>query len=205
MLVTDVLLRRLDGLGVMRELKRGGCMPQTIVLSAFFNDIIAAEISSLGASYCFQKPCRTCELINRIRECVHDEPAEPTVTSYEAEIAEALINFGIMPHLQGYRYLREAIGRTLIDRDALRGVTKIMYPDLAKAYHTTSKCVERSMRNAVDAAWKHGDARRRNGYFGEMTMLLTSRPTNSRFISMMAEFILLRQPHERREELAGRV
>ncbi len=203
-LVTDILLRKLDGVGVLKELKRSGEMPQTIVVSAFLNDAIASEIGSLGASYCFPKPCRVSEVINRIRECVQDEQLEQAECSYDVEIAEALINFGVMPHLQGYRYLREAIRRN-IDADVLRGVTKILYPDLAKVFHTTPKCVERAMRNAVDAAWKHGDAERRNAYFGEMTMLLTERPTNSRFISMMTEFILMRQSQERRESLAGRV
>lgn len=204
-LITDILLRKLDGVGVLKELKRSGELPHTIVVSAFFNDKIASEIGSLGASYCFPKPCRISEVINRIRECVNIEPLDPVETSYDVEIAEALINFGVMPHLQGYRYLREAIRRNIFDGDALRGVTKILYPELAKAFRTTSKCVERAMRNAVDAAWKHGDAERRNAYFGEMTMLLTERPTNSRFISMMTEFILLHQRQEHRDGTSSRV
>lgn len=199
-LVTDLLLRRLDGIGMLKELKLTGDMPRTIVLSAFLNDSIAKEISSLGVCYCFSKPCRAPDLAERIRECAYDRSGEPDEygdCGYETEIAEAMINFGVMPHLQGYRYLREAIRRTIEDADALSGVTKVLYPDLAKTYHTTPKCVERSMRSALETAWNHGDAARRNGYFGEMTMLLTRRPTNSAFISMVTEFILMRNSKER--------
>lgn len=205
-LVTDILLRRLDGIGMLRELKLSGDMPQTIVLSAFLNDSIAKEISSLGVSYCFSKPCRPSDLVVRIRECAGVVPCEDgeqqEESGYETEIAEAMINFGVMPHLQGYRYLREAIRRTIENADALSGVTKVLYPELAKTYNTTPKCVERSMRSALEAAWRHGDAARRNGYFGEMTALLKKRPTNSAFISMMTEFILMRESQEHFAELA---
>lgn len=203
-LVTDILLRRLDGIGMLRELKDTGEMPATIVLSAFLNDSIAKEISSLGVSYCFSKPCRAEDLLVRIRECAcacGEEPDGQGECGYETEITEAMINFGVMPHLQGYRYLREAIRRTIEDADALSGVTKVLYPELAKTYKTTPKCVERSMRSALEAAWVHGDASRRNRYFGEMTMLLNRRPTNSAFISMVTEFILMRSQRERCAEL----
>lgn len=205
-LVTDILLRRLDGIEMLKELKHSGDMPHTIVLSAFLNDSIVKEINALGVNYCFSKPCRLSDLAVRIRECTCGETCQPGQqcdSGYDTEIAEAMINFGVMPHLQGYRYLREAIRRTINDPNTLSGVTKVLYPELAKAYKTTPKCVERSMRSALDTAWEHGDASRRNDYFGEMTMLLSKRPTNSEFISMVTEFILLRKRKERFEELAA--
>lgn len=192
-LVTDILLRRLDGIGAMRELRESGDLPRTIVVSAFFNDSIASEISRLGADYCFPKPCRVPELIGRIRECAPaEEPAREASGGYDAEITEALINFGVMPHLQGYRYLREGIKRNIQDRNVLHGVTKILYPDLAKLFHTNPKCVERSMRNAVETAWRGGDPLRRESYFGPGKMEFSGKPTNSRFIAMVTEFVLLR-------------
>lgn len=202
-LVMDILLRKLDGVGFIKELKHSGELPHTIVVSAFFNDSIAAEISSLGASYCFPKPCRISEVINRIRDCVYPEQSEHTECSYEAEVTDALINFGVLPHLQGYRYLREAICRNINDRETLKGVTKILYPELAKSFRTTSKCIERGMRNALDAAWNNIKPEIRNAYFGELTAHLTERPTNSRFISMMTEFIIIKARRERRDGTSG--
>lgn len=191
-MILDILLRKLDGIGVMRELKNSGELPHTLVVSAFFNDKIASEISRLGADYCFPKPCRLNELISRIRECVQEEQTGAGgLEGCDAQITQALINFGVMPHLQGYRYLREGIKRNLEDSSVLRGVTKILYPDLAKYFHTNAKCIERSMRNAVETAWRNGDTERRNRYFGECVIQLTERPTNSRFIAMISEFILM--------------
>ena len=67
-LILDILLRKQDGVSVMRELRRSGDLPHVLVVSAFFNDKIASEISRLGAEYCFPKPCHINELIRRIRE-----------------------------------------------------------------------------------------------------------------------------------------
>lgn len=200
-LVMDILLRRQDGISMLRELRHSGEMPRTIVLSAFLNDSVAKEISALGVSYCFSKPCRLADVVGRIRECECGQPGGETGPGYETEIAEALINFGVLPHLQGYRYLREAIRRTIEDDETLRGVTKVLYPELAKTYNTTPKCVERSMRSALETAWRYAPVSRRNDYFGEMTMLMTRRPTNSGFISMVTEFILMRRPKDSRGEL----
>ncbi len=201
-IITDILLRKLDGVGFIRELRRGGDMPQIIVVSAFLNDAIAAEISALGVNYCFPKPCRISELISRIRDCAHPEPSELTSCGYDAEVTNALIAFGVMPHLQGFRYLREAICRNLNDGNATKGITKILYPDLGKVFHTTKKCVERGMRNALDTAWTHVDRQTRNAYFGELTAHLTKRPSNSRFIALITEYVRMK---ERRSGTGGSV
>ena len=190
--VTDILLRRVDGMSVIRELRSTGELPRTIVVSAFFNDSIASEISTLGAVYCFPKPFKISELISRIKECLPDgQQTAGDGGAYDALITEALINFGIMPHLQGYRYLREAIRRNIDDSSVLRGVTKILYPDLAKQFGTNPKCIERSMRNAIETAWRRAGSADRDEYFGETMKRFAERPTNSRFIAAMTEFVLV--------------
>lgn len=201
-ILTDILLRKLDGVGFLRALKEGGRLPQTIVVSAFLNDAIASEIGSLGVNYCFPKPCRVSEVISRIRDCARPQPDEPESSDYDAEVTSALISFGVMPHLQGFRYLREAVCRNLRDENATRGITKILYPDLGKLFHTTGKCVERGMRNALDTAWTHIDAATRNACFGELTAHLTARPSNSRFIALITEHIRMKEKQERQDGTA---
>ena len=188
-LIIDLLLRRLDGVGVLRRLRACNEMPRTIVISAFINDGIAAELSRLGVDYCFHKPCSVTELIGRIRAYapvrMHSLPDD----IYDRQISRALKSFGVLPHLQGYRYLREAVKCALIDPELLHGVTKVLYPELARRFGTTPKCVERSMRNALQAACRSPRALRFR-YFGETLDDLDDRPTNSRFISFIVEFIL---------------
>ncbi len=202
-IIMDVLLRKLDGVGFLRELKNGGDIPQTIVVSSFISDAIAADIASLGVKYCFQKPCRMSELISRIRDCAHPEPVELTPSGYDTEVTNALINFGVMPKLQGFRYLREGICRNLKDGDATKGITKNLYPDLGKVFHTNAKCIERGMRNALDTAWDHITPEARNACFGELTEHLPKRPSNSQFIALITEYIHMKERFERRGGTGG--
>lgn len=189
-LITDILLRQTDGVAVMRELKKCGALPSTIVVSAFYNDNILAEIRQLGASYCLPKPFSVEELMGRIRECGTRENRRRSFTRYDSEIANAINCFGVMPHLQGCAYLRESVRRCIADGSSLKGITKILYPDVAKAFNTTPGCVERSMRNAIEFAWDHGDAKARDAYYGEWAKKLSKRPTNSQFIAVAAELVL---------------
>ena len=194
-LVTDLLLQRLDGVSLLRELRTEGKMPRTIVASAFFNDITARELSALGVSYCYMKPCRTEELIARIRECALAQAYAPAASGrWDEEIRAALMHFGVIPKHLGYRFLWEAIRRNLEDKNALSGVTKILYPDLAKHFDTNSGCIERCMRNAIKAAWKKPEnAETREAYFGSFTSGLQEPPSNSEFIALIREYILMRQ------------
>lgn len=194
-LVTDVLLRRRDGLSLMRSLKENRCLPPTIVVSAFMNDSVVAQVNRLGAEYCVTKPCRLPELLEHIRRCAGGESLTRRSVSgaYETDIVEVLVNFGVMHHLNGYRFLQEGIRRTLQDPEALRGVTKILYPELARSFGTTAVRVERSMRSALEAAWENGDASARKAYFGASLCPYERRPTNSEFLAMSAEFIRLKQ------------
>lgn len=195
-LVTDLVLRELDGVSMMKELKAGPGLPRTIVVSGFFNDRVATDVSRLGVDYYFPKPCRMPELVRRIRElAVKPEFRRRPAKDVDPVISEVLVNFGIMPHLQGYRYLRDSIRRVILDPNALRGVTKILYPELAKQYSTTPISVERAMRHAIETAWRQGDRCRRLGCLGEAAAA-EKRPTNSAFIAMTAEYI-------RRQYLSG--
>lgn len=197
-IIVDVLLRKLDGVSFLRELKRGGDMPQTIVVSSFISDAVAAETAALGVRYCFAKPCRMSDLISRIRDCAHPGPVELTSCVYDTQVTNALMSFGISPHLQGFRYLREAICRNLKDGNATKGITKDLYPGLAKVFHTNAKCIERGMRNALDTAWDKTPPEKRNARFGEMTEHLPKRPSNSQFITLITEYIHITERHERR-------
>lgn len=188
-LVVDIMLKRLDGVGVIRKLRETGVLPRTIVISAFFNDGIAAEISRLGVDYCFPKPFRMAELLSHIREYPTGISSAYDAALYDAQITQAIISFGVMPHLQGYRYLRESIRRSLADSGALHGVTKILYPDLAKLFGTSPKCIERSMRNAIKTAWEKGDPIKRERYYGDALRRLRTKPTNTQFIALVKETI----------------
>lgn len=59
-------------------------------------------------------------------------------------ISKKLIGLGIPTRLKGYKYMLSAIEQVLEDETSLEGVTKILYPDVAKKYNSTPQRVEKS-------------------------------------------------------------
>ena len=56
----------------------------------------------------------------------------------EREITEILHEIGIPAHIKGYMYLRTAILETYLNVDYLGQITKVLYPEIARRYMTTS-------------------------------------------------------------------
>ena len=57
----------------------------------------------------------------------------------ERDVTGMLHKIGVPAHIKGYQYLREAIIYSVGDEEMLGAVTKILYPAIAKRYHTTCR------------------------------------------------------------------
>ena len=203
----DLVQPRLDGLGVLRRLAAQENAPPVLVLTGFVNAHVIAECSELGAAYFMPKPCDTAELIQRLRKCTETKKKPPDgqnvsgqslntwpgdkYMSYplESAVTDLLHEIGIPAHIKGYQYLREAILFTLRDADASAGITKVLYPEIAKRFSTTSTCVERAMRRAIEVAWDRGDEEVRQKIFRGTISGNKGKPTNGEFIAMIAEHV----------------
>ena len=113
----------------------------------------------------------------------------------EVQISNLMRQLGIPAHLKGYQYLRKAIIMAMKDPAVMDGVTKILYPDIAKCYGTTASCVERAMRKAIAVAWERGNIDFLQYYFGCTKKPQMAKPTNSGFIATVADILYLRQDH----------
>lgn len=107
----------------------------------------------------------------------------------ENEITAILHKIGIPAHIKGHFYLRRAIFLTVIDMSLIKAVTKSLYPDVAKYYRTTSSCVERAIRYAIELAWNRGDLDTLHAYFEYTISASRGKPTNSEFIAMIADLL----------------
>lgn len=115
----------------------------------------------------------------------------------EVKISKILKQLGILPNLSGYGYSKEAINMVLEDDSAVRrGVTKVIYPAVARKFHTTSSRVERAIRHAVERAWTRGDAELMEDIFGWGISADRGKPTNSEFIAGVADYIKLGEKSE---------
>lgn len=107
-----------------------------------------------------------------------------------------LHEIGIPAHIKGYHYLRDAIMMAVNDMDVLNAITKILYPTVAKKYRTTSSCVERAIRHAIEVAWSRGKLDTLDELFGYTVSTGKGKPTNSEFIALIADTIQLEYRHK---------
>ena len=73
----------------------------------------------------------------------------------------------------------------------MNSVTKVLYPTVAKMYNTTPSRVERAIRHAIEVAWDRGDVDVLSSYFGYTIQSQRGKPTNSEFIAMIADKLVL--------------
>ncbi len=204
-LLTDLLLTRLDGLGLLRALAGQGDAPAALVLSGFCNDRVLADCAEAGAYYFLPKPCDIPALLTHIRQAAaqhsrRDTPGQPVAMasavrepSLEAVVTDIIHEIGVPAHIKGYQYLREAIILTVNDMDAINAVTKVLYPAVAKKFSTTPSRVERAIRHAIEVAWDRGDLEVLQKYFGYTVSNVKGKPTNSECIAMIADSLTLRR------------
>ena len=192
LLVMDVVLPGQDGLSVLRQLKDSGAMPKVILLSAFCADQVVSEAGDLGVSYFLSKPCEIGALLDRMRAVfAQSAPAEDYASSLKNMVTSVIHEIGVPAHIKGYQYLREAIMITVEDMDVINAVTKVLYPAVAKRFATTPSRVERAIRHAIEVAWDRGDLETLQKYFGYTVSNAKGKPTNSEFIAMIADRLVL--------------
>ena len=191
-LLLDLVLPSLDGMGMLQRLHEADIHPYVFVLSSFCNERIAAACAELGAAYFFAKPCDSEALLRHIRQFVRsDEPEISENEQLKNRITAMMHEIGVPAHIKGYQYVREAILLAVEDMDVINAVTKVLYPEVAKRFGTTPSRVERAIRHAIEVAWDRGDLETLQRYFGYTVSLSKGKPTNSEFIAMLSDRLLL--------------
>ncbi|MCL5676703.1 MAG: sporulation transcription factor Spo0A [Firmicutes bacterium] len=196
-MVLDIIMPHLDGIGVLERLNTMPLAkrPKIIMLTAFGQENITQRVLELGADYYVLKPFPLEILGNRIRQLSHGASALPVVRSVpvsrdrnlDAEITAVIHEIGIPAHIKGYRYLREAILMVVNKVELLGGITKELYPNIARNHQTTPSRVERAIRHAIEVAWSRGNIDMINNLFGHTVNRERGKPTNSEFIAMVAD------------------
>ncbi len=193
LLLLDVALPGLDGLGLLQALKdRETPMPKTIIISAFCGEKTLSDAEKLGVSYYLPKPCEPASLMERMRG-IFENPSSPELRLYALKntVTSVIHEIGVPAHIKGYQYLREAIIIAVNDMEVINAVTKVLYPAVAKRFGTTPSRVERAIRHAIEVAWDRGDLETLQKYFGYTVSNTKGKPTNSEFIAMIADRLML--------------
>jgi two-component system response regulator (stage 0 sporulation protein A) len=204
-LILDIIMPHLDGLGVLERLREMNISPQpkVVMLTAFGQENITQRAVQLGASYYILKPFDMEVLVNRVRQLA----AHPSVNSQsmsmtnnrsnvlpiskgknlDANITSIIHEIGVPAHIKGYQYLREGITMVYNNIEILGAITKTLYPAIAVKFKTTPSRVERAIRHAIEVAWTRGNIDSISHLFGYTINISKSKPTNSEFIAMVAD------------------
>ena len=179
-LIIELMLPVLDGMSVLSRLhEQDGPHPAVMVFSAFASP---------------QKPMEPQAVCERLRLWrtgqLRAVKAEESM-ALELRVTEVIHQVGVPAHIKGYQYLREAIMMAVEDIESVSAITKVLYPSIAKKFKTTSSRVERAIRHAIEVAWDRGDIETLQNYFGYTVSGVKGKPTNSEFISMIADRLRL--------------
>ena len=154
--------------------------------------------ASLGTQYFMLRPCDIRAVADRMRELRDslNQKRNPAVrtrsdVNIEAMVTSIIHEIGVPAHIKGYQYMREAIMIAVQDMDVINSITKVLYPQVAKTFQTTSSRVERAIRHAIEVAWERGDIETLQRFFGYTVSNAKGKPTNSEFIALIADKLQL--------------
>lgn len=201
--VLDVFMRNIDAEGVITRIMGEDFLPKPVFIASSTVDhpVLQERILTRGAAYYFSKPFDPEVLADRIEFFAGFNPVEvparlaprSSAKSLEAVVTDIILEIGVPAHIKGYQYVRDSIILAVRQPEVINGVTKVLYPEVAKQNGTTASRVERAIRHAIEVAWDRGDVDILNSYFGYTIHNLRGKPTNSEFIAMIADKIRLKE------------
>lgn len=203
--VMDAILPHLDAIAVMERTAFMEEKPLYIITSAYENEYLERQVMMSGASYFMRKPFEFEVLVKRIQKLVENAAVECMVShissstvkkreldpELEVVVTQLIHQLGVPAHIKGYHYLRTAIVDSVVNQTLLQSMTKHLYPFVAQKHGTTAPRVERAIRHAIEIAWDRGNLDVIQSLFGYTVNSYKGRPTNSEFIAMLADRLIL--------------
>ncbi len=200
LVIVGVFLKGCDGCVVIREIKKAN-LPTRFIATGVPSDSLMERAMEEGAEYYLVKPFTLSSSLERINEVLSEPKVKASGKEYykakkrpmtlDEKISDIFIAIGIPPHIKGYSYLREGIKTMVDDPVIINNVTRGLYPGIAKKFNTTPSKVERAIRHAIEVAWNRGRTEAIGAIFGTRVYLGAEKPTNSEFIALVADKLIL--------------
>ena len=195
-LVMDIMLSGLDGLTLLQQASEIGIRPTVLVIASHFSPYVQSALERLGVEYLMRKPCSLQAVVSRVADLAADTaPQAPVYQDPEDQIAAILLRLGMRPHLDGFRFLVTAI--PLFSHDTNQAITKELYVTVAECHGKNARQVERSIRSAIDGAWKARTEQVWAAYFTPCADGQIPRPSNGFFMGRLALVLKAQQEQVR--------
>ena len=196
-ILLDLIMPTKDGIAVLQHLNQNRIDKKVIVLTSYNTQDMIRKVSELGASYFLLKPFELSALEEKIKDVVNNsssgrgESIDLFNNNLQISITKTLHELGVPSHIKGYQYIREGITIVYKRPEIIGGITKELYPEIAKAYDSTVSRVERAIRHAIEVSWNRGNWDLMEDIFGHSVDIDKAKPTNSEFIVTVADKLRL--------------
>ena len=202
-LILELVLSGTDGFEILKTLRTKPEFHRMKIFIAthIFSDNGIQRAFQLGADHYMIKPVNSVVLTDRISEIRRtstwlENPIlpikSPTVDTMDLDtyLPDLLKHIGTSVNIKGYRYLISALKLTITQPELFdHGITKAIYPMVAKEFATTPSRVERAIRHAIEKTWNDGPLDVLEKIFGNTIASSKGKPTNSEFISGICEYV----------------
>ncbi len=189
-LILDLMLPGIDGLGVLQAAAEEGIRPITIVTSRFYSDYLINALSHYQVEYALMKPCCDSVIVQRVGELLaQNQPQYLTYPTAESVVTTKMYDLGIPTNLAGFEQAR--LGITMLAQNPGQSVTKVLYPAIAamSSQRTSAGSVERNIRTAINTAWLRHDPQVWGAYFPKSSNGQIMKPTNTQFLTRLADAV----------------
>ena len=105
----------------------------------------------------------------------------------EQKLCCMLLRLGIPAHVNGYRFLQDAVLTVMAEPDVIKHMMHDLYPRVASKNHTTAVRVERSIRSAITLAWHRSKPEECSRILGRSVTAEDEKPTSCELIALVAE------------------
>lgn len=191
LIILDIVMPKKDGIDVLKFMKENNISKKIIVITSCNSELTIRSVTELGANYYILKPIDVNTLTEKIIELTKDNKVNLGFNiddkNLQVNVTHILHELGVPSHIKGYHYLREGIKLLYNNPELIGGITKELYPSIAKKFSSTDTRVERSIRHAIEVSWNRGNWDLMQELFGYSVDIDKAKPTNSEFIVTIAD------------------
>jgi len=193
--VLDLVLPVKDGLELLEEMRTMELDKKIIVATSCNSDEMIRKVAEIGIDYFLLKPFDFVNLEKKILSCFKSSSNNKIIDVFrnnlQVSVTKILHELGVPSHIKGYQYIREGIMLIYENPGFIGGITKELYPDIARCFSTTVSRVERAIRHAIEVSWNRGNWDLMEEIFGHSVDIDKAKPTNSEFIVTIADKLRL--------------
>lgn len=188
-LATDIAVRQAEKLGA-----------SYFIVRPFDNKLLCRRINEIYLDKCDNDKILNIRDKYLINESVSiyftEEDMKKNDNDIGLRISSIMKDIGVPLNLIGYNYIKLAILQTInlkSQPDFQKNLlfTKDVYPYVASLVGKTGKHIQQNIRNTITRTWQRGGQDFINSIFGYTINYTKGRPTNTEFICMMTDKIMV--------------